>query len=76
MFGFGVGEAVVVAMVATLIFGVGRLSKLGSAVSISLRNLREGIKTPDSLDCQPSITRRAGGEGGSAVDAKPGEHRE
>ncbi|MEY3868845.1 MAG: hypothetical protein RLZZ338_2736 [Cyanobacteriota bacterium] len=48
MFGLGLPELGIIAVVALLIFGPKKLPELGSAIGQTLRGLKEGVKESSS----------------------------
>ena len=48
MFGLGLPELGIIAVVALLIFGPKKLPELGSAIGETLRGLKEGVKESSS----------------------------
>lgn len=53
MFGFGFGELVIILVIILLVFGVGRLPELGSALGEGIKNFRKGYRDSKSLDVSP-----------------------
>ena len=54
MFGFGIGEIVLIAFVVILVFGVGRLPELGSALGEGIKNFKKGYRESKSIDVSDS----------------------
>jgi sec-independent protein translocase protein TatA len=50
MFGLGLPELGIIAVVALLIFGPKKIPEFGSAFGKTLRNFREGMENPDEDD--------------------------
>ena len=50
MFGFSVWELVLVLFVIVLLFGVGRLPELGTALGEGIKNFKKGYKEPKTID--------------------------
>jgi sec-independent protein translocase protein TatA len=50
MFGFGMGEGLILLAIVLLLFGGKKLPQLGSAVGKALSNFRSGIKEADEQD--------------------------
>lgn len=50
MFGFGMGELLVILFVIILVFGVGRLPELGSALGEGIKNFKKGYREAKSID--------------------------
>jgi sec-independent protein translocase protein TatA len=53
MFGFGIGELLVVLVIVLVIFGAGRLPEIGESLGRSIRNFRKQVKAPDEIDITP-----------------------
>lgn len=69
MFGFGIGEMVVVLVIVLIIFGAGRLPELGQGLGQGIRNFRKQVKAPDEID----VTPKPGADGAeTAENGKPG----
>jgi sec-independent protein translocase protein TatA len=52
MFGFGIGELVIILVIVLLLFGR-RLPELGEGLGKSIRNFRKSFKEPDEIDVTP-----------------------
>ena len=46
----GLGELVVIALIAVLLFGAGRLSDIGKGLGEGIRNLKKGLRDEDPQD--------------------------
>ena len=53
MFGFGVGELLIILVIVLVIFGAGKLPEIGEGVGRGIRNFRKAVKTPDEIDVTP-----------------------
>jgi len=53
MFGFGIGEMLVILVIVLIIFGAGRLPELGEGLGKGIRNFRKAASEPDSIDVTP-----------------------
>lgn len=53
MFGFGVGELLIILVIVLIIFGAGRLPELGEGIGRGIRNFRKQVKAPDEIDITP-----------------------
>jgi sec-independent protein translocase protein TatA len=53
MFGFGIGELVIVLLIVLVLFGR-RLPDLGEGLGRAIRNFRKSFKEPDEID----VTRK------------------
>ena len=65
MFGFGIGELVVILVILIVVFGVGRLGDVGGELGKSIRNFRKAMKEPDAIDVTPKDESESDGENGS-----------
>lgn len=70
MFGFGIGEMLVILVIVLIIFGAGKLPELGEGLGKGIRNFRKAAGEADSID----VTPPKGGENadrpsGSSPDA-------
>jgi sec-independent protein translocase protein TatA len=56
----GFGELVVIALIAVLLFGAGRLSDIGKGIGEGIRNLKKGLRedadpeSPKPLEAKPA----------------------
>ena len=50
MFGLGPTELIIILVIILVLFGVGRLSKLGGELGTGIRSFREGLKDNDEED--------------------------
>jgi len=53
MFGFGIGELLVILVIVLVIFGAGKLPDIGEGLGRGIRNFRKAVKTPDEIDVTP-----------------------
>ena len=71
MFGFGIGEMLVVLVIVLIIFGAGKLPELGEGLGKGIRNFRKATNEPDSIDVTPprpdSAPAPAAGEPGHST---------
>lgn len=56
MFGLGTPELVIILVVVLLVFGVGRIGKLGSELGKGIRAFREGVREGQTEDGEKSET--------------------
>ncbi len=50
---FGGFELVVILVIVLLIFGVGRLGRVGGELGSAIKNFREGVKTDEERSAKP-----------------------
>jgi len=50
MFGFGIPEMLIILVIVTMIFGVGRLPELGGAFGKSIRNFRKASEGREDIE--------------------------
>ena len=64
MFGLGIGELLVVALLVLLFFGGNRLPKLGSSLGMAINNFKAGLKHGDDApkinQSQETLSKRNG----------------
>ena len=53
MFGFGIGELIVVLLIVLVVFGPSKLPGIGEGLGKAIQNFRKSIKSPDSIDVTP-----------------------
>jgi sec-independent protein translocase protein TatA len=53
MFGFGIGEMLVILVIVLIIFGAGKLPELGEGLGKGIRNFRKATNEPDAIDVTP-----------------------
>ncbi|MGH7856652.1 MAG: twin-arginine translocase TatA/TatE family subunit [Candidatus Binatia bacterium] len=53
MFGFGIGELLVVLVIFIVIFGAGKLGDVGGDLGRAIRNFRKSMSEPDAIDVTP-----------------------
>jgi sec-independent protein translocase protein TatA len=66
MFGFGIGELLVILVIVLIIFGAGRLPELGEGLGKGIRNFRRATSEPDSIDVTPPSQDPASGPAGES----------
>lgn len=54
MFGFGIGELIVILIVVLVLFGPGRLPELGGALGASIKNFKKGYRDAKAIDVTPA----------------------
>jgi len=60
----GPGELLIVALIALLLFGAGRIADIGKGLGQGIKNFKQGLKDEDEPEKKP------------APDAKPAEKKE
>jgi len=53
MFGFGIGELILILLIVLVVFGANKLPSIGEGVGKAIQNFRKAIKSPDSIDVTP-----------------------
>jgi sec-independent protein translocase protein TatA len=53
MFGFGMGELLVILVIVVLLFGANRLPQIGKGVGEGIKNFRESMRKPSEIDVTP-----------------------
>ena len=53
MFGFGIGELVVILIIVLLVFGANRLPEIGSGMGKAIRGFKESVTGKDAIDVTP-----------------------
>ena len=59
MFGFGMGELLLILVIVLIIFGAGKLPDLGEGLGRGIRNFRKQVKAPDEIDITPKPDKPA-----------------
>jgi sec-independent protein translocase protein TatA len=65
----GLGELIVVAIIAVLLFGAGRLSEIGKGLGDGIRNFKKGLH--DEEDRNPDAKSESKSESASESTPKP-----
>ena len=60
MFGFGIGELLVILVIVMIVFGAGRLPEIGEGLGRGIRNFRKQVKAPDGRFDLEELARRTG----------------
>jgi sec-independent protein translocase protein TatA len=50
MFGIGMPQLIIILVIILLIFGVGKLPEIGSALGRGIRNFKKGIEDKDEIE--------------------------
>ena len=53
MFGLGLGELLIILIIVLLVFGIGRVPELGTALGEGIKNFKKGYRDSKSLDVTP-----------------------
>lgn len=53
MFGFGLGELVVVLVIVLVVFGAGRLPEVMGSLGKGVQSFKRGLKEPPEIDVTP-----------------------
>jgi sec-independent protein translocase protein TatA len=61
----GPTELLIIALIALLLFGAGRIADIGKGLGQGIKNFKQGIKEADEVDKKPIAT-----------EAKPAEKKE
>jgi sec-independent protein translocase protein TatA len=65
--GMGGWEWIIILVIVIIIFGVGKLPQVGSALGQSIREFREASKKDDDMDEDEDETSSATSEGGAKI---------
>lgn len=53
MFGFGIGELLVILVILVVVFGAGRIGDVGGDLGRAIRNFRKAMSEPEAIDVTP-----------------------
>ena len=56
MFGLGMPELIVILVIIVLVFGVGKVSDIGSALGKSIRGFKKALNEPDESETKSTET--------------------
>lgn len=55
---FGWPEILIVLVIVVILFGVGRIGKIGSELGSGIRNFRDGLKNEKGKDTEETINQK------------------
>jgi sec-independent protein translocase protein TatA len=67
----GITEILVIALVALLLFGAGRIADIGKGLGQGIKNFKQGLKEADELDQPKPAARMGDDDKGHADKALP-----
>jgi sec-independent protein translocase protein TatA len=53
MFGFGVPELIIIAVIVIMIFGVGKLPEIGNSFGRAISNFKKSVNDEDKIEINP-----------------------
>jgi sec-independent protein translocase protein TatA len=59
MFGFGIGELIVVLVIVLVVFGAGRLPEVMGSLGKGVQAFKKGLREPPEIDVTPTETEPA-----------------
>ena len=65
MFGFGIGELIVVLVIVLVIFGAGRLPEVMGSLGKGVQSFKRGLREPPEIDVTPDEKPNGAEESGS-----------
>ncbi len=60
MFGLGPTELIIILIIVLVLFGVGRVSKIGGELGSAIREFRKGVSHEDEKEAEESTQEAAG----------------
>lgn len=69
----GMGELVVILMLALLVFGASRLPQIGEGMGRAIKNFKQGLSGDDDIDVTPAnkqVPKRSSAQVADATDAE------
>ena len=51
----GPGELLIIALIALLLFGAGRIADIGKGLGQGIKNFKKGLKESDEVDDKPAL---------------------
>lgn len=73
--GLGAPELIVIALIALLLFGAGRIADIGKGLGQGIKNFKEGIKDADKDDDEPAKAEKSEKSEKSEKAAKKSEKK-
>lgn len=69
----GMGELIVILMLALLVFGASRLPQIGEGMGRAIKNFKQGLGGDDDIDVTPAnkqVAKRSSAQVADATDAE------
>jgi len=69
----GMGELIVILMLALLVFGASRLPQIGEGMGRAIKNFKQGLSGGDDIDVTPAnkqVEKRSSAQVANATDAE------
>lgn len=60
MFGFGIGELIVVLVIVLVVFGAGRLPEVMGSLGKGVQSFKRGLREPPEIDVTPEQEAKKG----------------
>jgi sec-independent protein translocase protein TatA len=72
----GPGELLIVALIALLLFGAGRLADIGKGLGQGIKNFKQGLKEADDISRSSEDSKKLEGKSPPAMTAGSAEKKE
>ena len=72
----GVTEILIIALVALLLFGAGRIADIGKGLGQGIKNFKQGIKEADEIGADKKPSDDANGKGDVEANKKDAKAKE
>jgi sec-independent protein translocase protein TatA len=69
----GLPEILLIALVALLLFGAGRIADIGKGLGQGIKNFKQGLKEADEVNADTSQRPADGADGASTASSKKSE---